>query len=54
LTPKSPLFNVGLKLMGIPREDEGISRIAFYNPRTQRVELYPKDAWFITSRLNDI
>ena len=50
LTPHSPLFNVGLRLMGIPREDQGISRIAFYNPRTQRVELYPKDAWFIKSK----
>lgn len=48
LTAQSPLLNVGLRLMGIGREDQGISRIAFYNPRTQRLELYPKDAWFIT------
>lgn len=51
VTAQSPLFNVVLRLMDIPKQDQGISRLASYNPRTQRLELYPKDAWFITSKL---
>lgn len=48
MTDKSPLLSVALRLLGIERKDEGISRLAFYNPRTQRLEVYSKDAWFVT------
>jgi hypothetical protein len=36
--------------MGVGREDRGISKLAFYNPHSERLELYNKDIWFITSK----
>lgn len=50
ITAKNPLLSVGLQLLGIGQEDSGISKLAFYNPRSQRLELYSKDAWFLTSK----
>lgn len=47
MTAKSPLLNVALRLLAVERKDEGISRLAFYNPKTQRLEMYSKDVWFV-------
>lgn len=37
ITAQSPLLHVGLRLMGVEPKDQGISKLAFYNPRTQRL-----------------
>jgi hypothetical protein len=34
ISAQNPLLSVGLRLMGIKNEDYGISKLAFYNPRT--------------------
>jgi hypothetical protein len=50
LSSTNPLLNLGLKMFGLGKEDRGISKLALYNPNTERLELYSKDIWFITSR----
>ena len=46
----NPLLNLGLKTMGLGKADRGISKLALYNPHTERLELYSKDIWFMTSK----
>lgn len=38
---------MALRLLGVERKDEGVSRLTFYDPKTQRLEMYPKDVWFV-------
>jgi len=43
VTTSNPLLNLATKLMGLEKEDAGISRLAFYNPGTGDIELYTGD-----------
>ena len=51
MEPTSNIYSTVLKLMGAAKDDYGISRLAFYNPATDRIELYTKDVWMLQSKL---
>ncbi len=49
IEPTSPIYSVVTQLFGVRKEDFGISKLGFYNPATERVELYTKDVWTLKS-----
>lgn len=48
--PKSPIYSVVTQLLGVSKEEFGISKLGYYNPSSQRVELYTKDIWMLKSK----
>lgn len=50
ISADSVLSHIGRKLFGLGKDDGKVSKLAYYNPTSDHLELYPKDVWLITSK----
>ena len=50
----NPIYSVVTRLLGVSKEDFGISKLAFYNPSTERIELFTGDVWMLRSNIENI